>query len=566
MTRYKLDIPQHFMLVALAAFFGLFLIYPVGFMLRQAFWSEGSLPFDNFVLLFANPLVVEALTNSFIIATLTTFLTTCIAMPLAHALTHYRFRGRTLLSTLLLAPMILPPFVGAVGVRQLLARFGTLNLLLMDLGILPPNEPIDWLGTNGFCGVVILQVIGLYPVMLLNLMAAMSNIDLCLVEAAQNLGATKWRVFRTVTLPLIAPGWFAGAAVVFIWAFTDLGTPLVFGYSRVVAVQIFDSISQLNTNPIGYALVVVVLMCTLGLFVIGRQVLAKYSAYTATIMRTGVVGTEATTCQTIVIWLSACLVLVIALLPHLGVIVQSFSGKWFLSVLPTEWTLDGYREILTRGLASLSVRNSIVFATLSAVVDVVIGMAIAWLITRRKTPFNGVLDALAMLPLGLPGLVLAFGYLAGFDVAVSCLNPRENPAPLLVISYSVRRLPYLVRSAVAGFQQANVIYEEASANLGASTWRTLRRITMPMVSAHLVAGGILVFAFAVLEVSDSLILAMREQFFPITKMIYQLLGRIEPNAPTVASALGVVGMIVLGISLAAATRIMGSRVGSLFRL
>ncbi|NLH74853.1 MAG: iron ABC transporter permease [Verrucomicrobia bacterium] len=250
----------------------------------------------------------------------------------------------------------------------------------------------------------------------------------------------------------------------------------------------------------------------------------------------------------------------------MSVVIQSFSGKWFLSILPTEWNIDGYREVFGRGLAGLSVRNSLLFASLSSVLDVVIGVSIAWLLTRRRVPFAGVLDALAMLPLALPGLVVAFGYLAGFDVEVGWLNPRENPTVLLVISYSVRRLPYIVRSAVAGFEQTSVTYEEASANLGANTLRTLRRITFPMISAHLVAGGILVFAFAMLEVSDSLILAMREPYFPITKMIYQLMGRIEPNAPTVACALGVIGMLVLAGSLVLAGRIMGRRLGAVFRV
>ena len=170
-----------------------------------------------------------------------------------------------------------------------------------------------------------------------------------------------------------------------------------------------------------------------------------------------------------------------------------------------------------------------------------------------------------MLPLALPGIVLAFGYVAGFDFKISWLNPRENPTLLLIISYSVRRLPYIVRSAYAGFQQTSITLEEASANLGASPFRTLRKITLPLVTANLVAGTILTFAFAMLEVSDSLILAMREQYYPITKMIYQHMSRIEPSAPAVACALGVLGMILLTISLFIAGKILGKKMGQLFR-
>ena len=165
----------------------------------------------------------------------------------------------------------------------------------------------------------------------------------------------------------------------------------------------------------------------------------------------------------------------------------------------------------------------------------------------------------------LPGLVLAFGYVAGFDFAIPWLNPRNNPTLLLVISYSVRRLPYIVRSAYAGFQQTSVTLEEASANLGATPLRTLRKITLPLVMANLIAGTILTFSFAMLEVSDGLILAMREKYFPITKMIWQIMGRIDPGAPGVACALGVVGMVILTASLLVAGKILGKKMGQLFR-
>jgi len=145
------------------------------------------------------------------------------------------------------------------------------------------------------------------------------------------------------------------------------------------------------------------------------------------------------------------------------------------------------------------------------------------------------------------------------------LNPRENPVPLLVAAYAIRRLPYMVRAAYAGFQQINVTLEEAAVNLGSSTLRSLRRVTLPLISANLIGGGILAFAFAMLEVSDSLVLAMKERFFPITKAIYQLLGRIG-DGPYIASALGVWAMVFLALSLMTAGVLLGRRMGQLFRV
>ena len=570
MKKYDLNLTTSLFLGFLLVFFGLFLFYPVGLLLKGAFVVEGKFSLRYFELLLSSPLQRESLLNSFLIAIFTTAATTLLTLPLAWAMTRFSFRGKVILSSLLLVPMIMPPFVGAIGLRQLLSRFGSLNLWLMDLGVIAPDQPIDWLGAGGFWGIVLLQVLNLYPIMFLNVSAAMANIDPALREAAQNLGANGWRLFRSVTLPLILPGYFAGAIIVFIWAFTDLGTPLIFGFSRVVPVQIFDAVNEVNTNPMGYTLVVFVLVLTVALFVISKHFLARKRYEMIASGHTIGAETQATAKQTALIWLLTGGLILAALLPHFMVIVQSFSERWFFTVLPTEWTSSTYGEIFHDKLTATSIRNSLLFSSCSACLDLVLGVIIAWLLTRRRIPFAGLLDALAMLPLALPGIVLAFGYVAGFDNFKNSwlneyFNPRNNPTLLLIISYSVRRLPYIVRSAYAGFQQTSVTLEEASANLGASPFRTLRKITLPLVMANLIAGTILTFSFAMLEVSDGLILAMKEQYYPITKMIYQLMGRIDPNAPSIASALGVVGMILLTVSLLVAGKILGKKMGQLFR-
>src|SRR4051812_21555744 len=273
--RYDLNASTLAFLGLLLLFFGVFLFYPISKLLRGAFVVNGRLSLSYFEMLLSSPLQRQSLLNSFLIALFTTGLTTLLTVPLAYLMTRFSFRGKALLSGLLLVPMIMPPFVGAIGLKQLLARFGSLNLLLMKLGLIAPNQPIDWLGHGGLWGIVILQVLNLYPILFLNVSAAMANVDPALREAAQNLGAGTWRLFRSVTLPLILPGYFAGAIIVFIWAFTDLGTPLIFGFSRVVPVQIFDAVNELNTNPMGYTLVIFVLVLTVVLFLISKRLLAS---------------------------------------------------------------------------------------------------------------------------------------------------------------------------------------------------------------------------------------------------------------------------------------------------
>lgn len=545
------------MLAVLAVFFGLFLLYPVAWILRGAFVVDGRWTLEVFALTFQSPLVRGALINSFLIGMWVTLLTTLVALPLAHLFTRYEFPGKTTLNALLLAPMILPPFVGAIGMRQFFGTFGSVNLLL--------GLSVDWLGGGGFWGVVILLTLNLYPIMFLNVSAAMANVDPTLREAAENMGASPWRVFRTVTVPLMLPGYFAGAILVFIWAFTDLGTPLIFGLSRVVSVQIFGCLSEVATNPTGDVLVCIVLWLTVLLFVVSQRWLGRRRYEMLARGHTAAAERRLKGWRAVAALSGVGAVVALALVPHLSVVLQSVADRWFFTVLPERMSLNHYAEVFAHPLTVSSIRNSLFYSSLSAGLDLVLGVMIAYLLTRRRIPGAAVLDALAMLPLALPGLVLAFGYVGGFNWSVRWLNPRDNPTVLLVVAYSVRRLPYIVRSAYAGFQQTSVTLEEASLNLGASAWRTLRKITIPLVMANLVAGTILTFSYAMLEVSDSLILAMREKFYPITKAIYSLMGRIEPNAPSVASALGVLGMLLLAASLFLASRLLGKRMGQLFR-
>ncbi len=544
-------------LALLGVFFGAFLAYPVAYVVKGAFWPHGTFSLEYFALLFQSPLFLQCTLNSLLIGVFVTVLCTLIALPLAHWFTRYSLRGKAILSALLLAPMILPPFVGAIGIKQLFSRYGSVNLLL--------GTEIDWLGDGGFWGVIVLEALHLYPILFLNLSAAMANIDPTLREAAENLGARGWRLFRTVTLPLALPGYFAGAILIFIFALTDLGTPLIFGFYRVLPVQIFDKVTETSTNPMGYALVMLLLLLTFALFIISKKFFGnqRYEMISRGGHTTG--ETKASGATATLIYGTTLALVAVALLPHASVIVSSFAGKWFFSVLPEELTVAHYGDVFHHGLTLSSIRNSLLFSSLSAIVDLFLGVLIAWLVTRKLKRGAGFLDALAMLPLVLPGIVLAFGYVAGFDWKISWINPRENPTLLLVISYSVRRLPYIVRAAVAGFQQSSVTLEEASANLGASTFTTMRRITIPLVMANLIAGSILTFSFAMLEVSDSLVLAMKQDFYPITKAIYHLLGRIEPDAPAVACAMGVLGMLLLWASLLTASKILGKKMGALFR-
>jgi iron(III) transport system permease protein len=257
----------------------------------------------------------------------------------------------------------------------------------------------------------------------------------------------------------------------------------------------------------------------------------------------------------------------LSLLPHLGVVLLSVAGDWYQTILPSSWTASHFQAALSHDLTVPSIQNSLKYASLAAILDLILGVAIAWVVVRTRSPARHALDACAMLPLAVPGLVLAFGYVAMSQEgrAFSFLNPASDPTALLVIAYGMRRLPYVVRSAAAGFEQISPALEEAAVNLGATPLRALRRVTLPLISANIFVGGLLAFSFAMLEVSDSLILAQKQVDFPITRAIFELFNLLGEGR-FLACALGVWAMIFLGASLLAINRILGRKLGALFRV
>ena len=551
-----------------ALFFAAFFIWPVLQILRGGFVDDdGRLTLAYLGALLRDPLYLGGLLNSFLLATAATTLALLIALPLAVVSDRYLFPGKALLTSVVLIPMILPPFVGAIGIKQIFGQYGALNALLHHLGALDPSETIDWLARSQFWGIALVEAFSLYPIIYLNAVAALANIDPALEEAAQNLGCRGFRRFTRITLPLIRPGLFAGGTIVFIWTFTELGTPLVFDYDRVTSVQIYYGLKDIGANPLPYALVAVLLVCSVALYGLSKTLFGR-SHHAMMAKATSAGGARALPAGRALLCTALFAgVTFLAVLPHLGVVLVAVSRDWYGSVLPQRYTPENFELALGHNLTVPAIANSLRFASISTLVDLVLGVAIAYVVVRSRLRGRQVLDFLAMMPLAVPGLVLAFGYLAMAQDGrfFGFLNPTRDPTILLIIAYAVRRLPYVVRSAAAGFQQTSETLEEAGQNLGAPPLKVLFRITLPLITANLIAGGLLAFAFAMLEVSDSLILAQKQAYYPITKAIlelFQLLG----DGKFIASALGVWAMAFLGVTIAGLSILLGKKLGAIFRV
>ncbi len=581
-NRFRRHAWQYVLLAATLAVLALLLLYPIFLTVAGAFEKQpggglsgsgsflSNLTLEHFRVLSTNPNFFRAIGNSALLAVTTTVLATAIALPLALLASSYKFPFKTFFNAAVLVPMILPPFVGAIGVRAILGREGALNALF--------GSDFDILGNAKFWGVVGVQALSLYPIVFLNTTAALANLDPALDEAAENLGAGWWRRFFKITLPLVRPGIFAGATIVFIWAFTELGTPLMFDYYAVTSVQIFYGLKQVETSAEPYALTLVMLGMAIVMYVLGKYFFGRagYAMYSKASRAGG--EKELTGWRGWLATLVFAAVFLLAILPHVGVVLTSFTvpGQWYDSVLPTSWTTSHYREALTARDSFGAIVNSLKLSAAAMLITMVAGVVIAYLIVRTQVKGRALLDALCMLPLAVPGLVMAFGYVAmslrwpfGKDGPlgdyVSVLAAEPNPVPLLIAAYAIRRLPYIVRSTVAGLEQTSGELEEAAMNLGASRFTAVRRVIVPLIMANLIAGGMLVFSFSMLEVSDSMLLAQQKHQFPLTKAIFAFTERLGDGV-YIASAMGVWGMALLTVTLFGASVLLGKKLGSIFRV
>jgi iron(III) transport system permease protein len=550
------------------ALLAVFLLWPLADSVRGAFVDgNGHATFAYLAMVFRNPLYREGFRNALAIAFGSTLVATVIGTTAAVLLDRFEFPGRRAFAALVPLPLMVPPFVGAVGIKQLLGNEGALNALLAHLHVIDARHPIDWLRQGRFFAVVALTALHLYPIVYFNVQAALGGLNVELEEAAASLGCHDLRRFRKITLPLLGPSLFAATSIVFIWGLTELGVPLMCDYTRVTSVQIFSGLKDIGRNPFVFGLVVVMLVATVSIYAGARRLVGRARIVASTkgarvrrpLRLRPLAGAGVTLVMALFVGAAA--------LPNVSVVLLAFARDWYGTVLPASFTLDHVRAAIGHDMVVPSIGNSLRYVSFSTAFDLVVGTAIAWLVVRTRSRLAHAIDVAAMLPLAIPGLVMAFGYLAitREGHALSFLNPVRDPTALLVIAYAVRRLPFVVRSAAAGLAQISVTLEEAAASLGAGALRTFARVTLPLLTPHLLAGGVFAFALSMLEVSDSLILAQRQATYPITKAIYELYALLG-DGHQVAAALGLWAMLFLMTAVWFARSAFGKRAGSLFRM
>lgn len=519
----------------------LFLAVPVGTVFYSAFVNaDGSFTMGHFGAFFNQPLMKEAFFNSLYVAGWSALLASLIAVPLAYFTVRFDFRGALLIQTLGVLPLIMPPFVGAVAMQLIFGRSGSVNLLLND-----------WFGftipfMEGLNGVIFVEALHYFPFILMNLVVALRNIDGAMEEAAFNLGSRGFRLFRRVIFPLALPGYVAGASLVFVKVFDDLGTPLVLGTTNMLAPQAYLRITQVGLeDPLGYVISVIMVGFSILALWLSARVLKGRDYSTLQKGGSSIQKRKLRPMESVLAYGWIVLVLLLVLSPHMGVLLLSLASVWSFAPLPDGYTLAHYSAVFSESQGMIA--NTLLYCGLAAGVDVILGTAIAYLMLRTRLPARQWLDFLASAALAIPGIVLAIGFLRTFrGIELPGTGTLLTSSWIIImIAYSVRRLPYALRSCVASLQQINISLEEAAQSLGATRMSTIRRVVVPLMAGGMLAGFVTSFVTAAVELSATIMLVTKDSQAPMSYGIYLYMQSAAGRGP--GAALGVLAVAAVAI-------------------
>lgn len=486
--------------LAILAFFLLFVVYPLGIILYQSVLEPETTKFTlaYFTKFFGKPYYWTTLLNSFKVTVCSTIIAAAIGLPMAYLMRSYKIPGSKYLNIFIVISYLSPPFIGAYAWIQLLGRNGFFtNLLHSWFGI-------KFAGIYGFTGIVLVFSLQSFPLIYMYVSGALKNLDSSLNEAAESLGCNAFQRVTQIIMPLVMPSLLAGSLLVFMRVFSDFGTPMLIGEGyRTFPVLIYTQfMGEVSTDDhFAASLCVIVIAITLLLFFLQRF-LAKRYAYSMTALKP-MQPVAAKGSEKLFTYLFVFGMVFIAMLPQLTVIFTSFlemtgNGSFYTG----NFSLMNYENTLF-AKDNNSILNTYVFGLCAIAIVVVLGIMISYLTVRKPSVLTSLLDTLTMFPYIIPGSVLGIALLSGFNSGVIALS---GTALIIIISLTIRRMPYTIRSSTAIITQISPSIEEAAISLGSTEFQSFRKIMVPMMLPGVLAGAIMSWITLISELSSSIIL------------------------------------------------------------
>ena len=542
---------------AIWAFMILFLIYPLLHLFYDAFTTDaGEFTFGNFQDFFTDRYYLQSLVNSLLLGVGTVISTSIIGITFAFLLLRYEFPGRGLFSYLSIVPMIMPPLVGVMGFVFILGRAGTVNVILMDyLGF---TKPINFM--YGIQGVLLVETLHLFPLMTLSIVDAMGKISPSLDEAAESVGSRGLRKFWDITFPLTTPGYVSGALLVFIWTFADFATPLVVGVDNLLASQAYLNIVQFVDRRLfkmGIVISAIMVILAILFLIIAKKYVAikDYSSLSYSVIERKQLRPAAKLGTVLFLGL----IIILAFIPYLGIALDSFGRGWALTPFPVKYTLQYFERVAFE--TPKFIINSLLYAGISVLICIAVGVPLAWVGARTKLPGREILDSLTTLILALPGTGIGIAYMRAFREPLPYFDMSLIGMWIVIpIVLGVRRLPYTVRGTFASLQIVHRSFEEAAESVGATKMTTFKDVTLPLIWKGVLVGSLYSFILALQEASATLLLVVPgHEMMTVGIFNFYIGGSVNE-----AAALGLILIVLGAFCLFVINRVAGTKMGGVF--
>ncbi|MBL8808380.1 MAG: iron ABC transporter permease [Rhodospirillales bacterium] len=497
----------------------------------------------NYATFFSERFYYQTLINSIQVSLAATVLAVLVGVPAAYFATRYDIWGRGFVRAAVVLTFVSPPFIGSYSWVILFGRSGLITTTLADFGISLPS-------IYGAPGIVLVFTLQFFPFVFLMVSSGLKSIDQSIEDAARNLGSGELRVFFTVLLPLLVPSISAGALLVFVAAFTDIGTPIIIGERfRVLPVLIFgEFVNEFGGRPIlASTLAVLLLTVTTAALLLQRWFAGLHAHGTAAIRPLTI--QEQRPLKRLLASAYVLLLVGMALLPIVNIVISSFL-KANGPLLIAEFTLGNYARILRTIAVPLS--NTIFYTTAATAMCAIVGTAVGYIIVRRPGRLGGLLDGVVMFSYAVPGIVLGVGLIVTYNEPPVILT---GTSAILILAFFIRRLPFSVRSSVSMLQQLSRDTEDASINLGAGPGRTFLKITVPLLSMAILSGVLLTWSNTIRELSATLIL----QSGSTVTLSIEIFNEVVNANFGLASALGTVLILLTFLPLVVLFTLLGKR-------
>jgi iron(III) transport system permease protein len=523
-------------------------VLPLAFLVWGSMTTDGRITFEHFREALSSRLYVQALRNSLVLGLWTSVLSVAIGLPLAWAAARTNAPARRFVHLTAVIAYVTPPYLTAIAFVNLFSpNAGLVNRFLRDVLGLPALT----FNVFSMSGLVLVTVIHTFPFVYLLAASALESVDASMEESAQILGASSWRTATAVTLPLVAPAILSGALIAFVNAIALFGSQAIIGLpGRVFTLptRIYALFDYPPQYGLASAMSLIFVAITAAALYLQRRYLARRSYVT--------LGGKGSRPQRIdlgqarwgVFAFCAAVFVLSVLAPYLTLLAVSLSKSWGLQFWDN-LTLKHYRFVLLEyDVTRRAIWNSLLLASAAATLAVLLGSLVGWIDLRTTLRGRKALDYTSLIPLGLPGIVVAVA-LIQFWLRVPL--PIYGTLVIILLAYTGRYVPLGVRAANAAFRQIDPSLEETARVTGAGWLRTFRSVTLPLARPGLFAGWLLVFIPALQELSASILLFSSESI-TLAVAVYNLYetGALEPVA-----ALSIVTMVIITVAVAVATRL-----------